>query len=50
MTPLVSRTLVHDALCRARWKAIVIRSPLLTEYLPDTLEGLSELARFIQLA
>lgn len=49
MAPLISRTLVHDALCRARWKAVVIRSPLLTEYLPDTPEGLSELARFIQL-
>lgn len=50
MTSLISRRLVHDALCRARWKAIVIRSPLLTEYLPDTPEGLTELARFIRLA
>ncbi|MGI5216475.1 AAA domain-containing protein [Nocardia sp. CA-290969] len=46
---LLSPTLVHDALCRARRRAIIIRSPLLTEYLPDTLGELSALASFIQL-
>jgi uncharacterized protein len=31
------------------WKAIVIRSPLLTEYLPDTPEELTALAEFLRL-
>lgn len=46
---LLSPALVHDALCRTRHRTIIIRSPLLTEYLPATLGELSALARFIQL-
>ncbi|MFD3702675.1 AAA domain-containing protein [Nocardia sp. NPDC058658] len=49
MRPLLSRTVIHATLCRAMWKAIVIRSPLLTEYLPDTEEELADLAGFLQL-
>ncbi|MFD4428357.1 AAA domain-containing protein [Nocardia sp. NPDC058497] len=49
MRPLLSRTVIHVTLCRAMWKAIVIRSPLLTEYLPDTPEELAALAGFLQL-
>ncbi|MFD6388938.1 AAA domain-containing protein [Nocardia sp. NPDC060259] len=49
MRPLLSRTVIHATLCRAMWKAIVIRSPLLTEYLPDTPEELAALAGFLQL-
>ncbi|MFD4352168.1 AAA domain-containing protein [Nocardia sp. NPDC058518] len=49
MRPLLSRTVIHATLCRAMWKAIVIRSPLLTEYLPDTPEELADLAGFLQL-
>ncbi len=49
MRPLLSRTVIHATLCRAMWKAIVIRSPLLTEYLPDTPEELADLASFLQL-
>jgi hypothetical protein len=49
MRPLLSRTVIHATLCRAMWKAIVIRSPLLTEYLPDTAEELADLAGFLQL-
>lgn len=49
MSFLVSRALVQGAVGRAMWKAIIIRSPLLTEYLPGTPEKLSELARFLRL-
>ncbi|MFI5719997.1 AAA domain-containing protein [Nocardia sp. NPDC051750] len=46
---LLSDALVHDALCRARRHAIIVRSPLLTEFLPETLGELSALSRFIRL-
>ncbi|GEM33724.1 hypothetical protein NN3_47310 [Nocardia neocaledoniensis NBRC 108232] len=49
MRTLLSRTMIHATLCRAMWKAIVIRSPLLTEYLPDTPEELDALAGFLRL-
>lgn len=49
MRPLLSRAVIHATLCRAMWKAIVIRSPLLTEYLPDTPEELAALAGFLRL-
>ncbi|MEV6214273.1 AAA domain-containing protein [Nocardia sp. NPDC051833] len=49
MRALLSRTVIHATLCRAMWKAIVIRSPLLTEYLPDSQEELTALAEFLRL-
>ncbi|KAF0846212.1 uncharacterized protein FNL39_105123 [Nocardia caishijiensis] len=49
MRALLSRTVIHATLCRAMWKAIIIRSPLLTEYLPDTPEELTALRGFLQL-
>ncbi len=49
LSTLISRTLVQGALCRALWKAIIIRSPLLTEYLPSTPAELTELSRFLRL-
>ncbi|MGM7645724.1 AAA domain-containing protein [Nocardia sp. JW2] len=49
MRALLSRTVIHATLCRAMWKAIIIRSPLLTEYLPDTPEELAALRGFLQL-
>ncbi|MEU5405882.1 DEAD/DEAH box helicase [Nocardia asteroides] len=49
MRALLSRTVIHATLCRAMWKAIVIRSPLLTEYLPETPEELAALAGFLRL-
>ncbi|MBF6466354.1 hypothetical protein IU427_14375 [Nocardia beijingensis] len=48
MPSLLSRGVVH-ALCRAMWKAIVIRSPLLTEYLPATTDELADLGAFLRL-
>ncbi len=50
MRTLLSRTMIHATLCRAMWKAIVIRSPLLTEYLPDTPDELDALAAFLRLS
>ncbi|MFE7745273.1 AAA domain-containing protein [Nocardia sp. NPDC057455] len=48
MPSLLSRGLIH-ALCRAMWKAIVIRSPLLTEYLPASTDELADLGAFLRL-
>ncbi|MFR9770878.1 AAA domain-containing protein [Nocardia sp. SC052] len=48
MPSLLSRGLIH-ALCRAMWKAIVIRSPLLTEYLPANPDELADLGAFLRL-
>ncbi|MBF6543964.1 hypothetical protein IU424_13035 [Nocardia brasiliensis] len=47
---LLSRALIHAALCRAMWKAIIIRSPLLTEYLPACPDELPDLAEFLRLS
>ncbi|WP_433200087.1 AAA domain-containing protein [Nocardia sp. CA-107356] len=47
---LLSRSMVQATLCRAMWKAVIIRSPLLTEYLPNTPDDLSELATFLRLS
>ncbi|WP_345492981.1 bifunctional RecB family nuclease/DEAD/DEAH box helicase [Nocardia callitridis] len=49
MPLLLSRTLIHAALCRAMWKVIIIRSPLLTEYLPTDPAELTGLAEFLRL-
>ncbi|WP_425295107.1 AAA domain-containing protein [Nocardia cyriacigeorgica] len=49
LSTLISRALVQGALCRALWKAIIVRSPLLTEYLPSTPAQLTELSRFLRL-
>lgn len=47
---LLSRDLIRSALCRAMWKAVIIRSPLLTEYLPLTPAELPDLAGFLRLS
>jgi len=49
MAALLSPGLIRAAISRAMWKAIVIRSPLLTAYLPATPEELTEPGRFLQL-
>ncbi|WP_239476475.1 bifunctional RecB family nuclease/DEAD/DEAH box helicase [Nocardia arizonensis] len=49
VSALVSGDLIHAAVCRAMWKAVIIRSRLLTEYLPPTPEGVAELAAFLEL-
>ncbi|MEU0543113.1 DEAD/DEAH box helicase, partial [Nocardia sp. NPDC005978] len=45
---LVSRHWVTGAISRAMWAAIIVRSPLLTEFLPATEAGLSDLAAVLQ--
>lgn len=47
---LLSRSMVQATLCRAMWKAVIIRSPLLTEYLPNTPDDLADLATFLRLS
>ncbi|MFE7799919.1 AAA domain-containing protein [Nocardia sp. NPDC057440] len=47
---LLSRSLIQASLCRAMWKATIIRSPLLTEYLPAAADDLSDLASFLHLS
>lgn len=49
MAALLSPGLIRAAVSRAMWKAIVIRSALLTTYLPATPEELGEPGRFLRL-
>ncbi|GAB2506948.1 bifunctional RecB family nuclease/DEAD/DEAH box helicase [Nocardia heshunensis] len=46
---LLSRHWLTSAISRAMWSAIIVRSPLLTEYLPATAAELSDLAAVLQL-
>ncbi|WP_408639239.1 bifunctional RecB family nuclease/DEAD/DEAH box helicase [Nocardia yamanashiensis] len=46
---LLSRHWLTSAISRAMWAAIIVRSPLLTEYLPATATELSDLAAVLQL-
>ncbi|WP_229683824.1 bifunctional RecB family nuclease/DEAD/DEAH box helicase [Nocardia camponoti] len=49
MRPLLSRTVIQSALCRATWKAVIIRSPLLTEYVPWARSELIPLVELLRL-
>ena len=44
---LLSRNRVNVAISRAQWRAVVVRSPLLTDHLPTTPQGLAELGAFL---
>jgi uncharacterized protein len=46
---LLSRHWLTTAISRALWTALIVHSPLLTEYLPDTPDRLDDLAAFLQL-
>ncbi len=46
---LLSRNRVNVAVSRGKWAAIVVRSRLLTDYLPTTPQGLADLGAFIGL-
>ncbi|AYF78597.1 hypothetical protein D7D52_00910 [Nocardia yunnanensis] len=46
---LLSRHWLTSAISRAMWSAIIVRSPLLTEYLPATATEVSDLAAVLQL-
>ncbi|MGW0181925.1 AAA domain-containing protein [Nocardia sp. NPDC003345] len=47
---LLSGALVHDTLGRARRRAIIVGSPLLTEFLPESRRELAALSRFLRLS
>ncbi|MGF6883370.1 hypothetical protein ABIA39_004970 [Nocardia sp. GAS34] len=47
---LLSRHWLTTAVSRAMWAAIIVHSALLTEYLPETPEQLTDLAAFLELA
>ncbi|MFI1911642.1 AAA domain-containing protein [Nocardia sp. NPDC020380] len=49
IAPLLSRHWLTSAISRAMWSAVIVRSPLLTEYLPATTAELSDLAAVLQL-
>jgi uncharacterized protein len=46
---LLSRNRINVAISRAQWRAVVVRSPQLTNYLPAHPEGLAQLGGFIGL-
>lgn len=46
---LLSRNRVNVAVSRARWSAVVVRSPHLTEHLPQSARRLQELGAFLAL-
>ncbi|WP_024799922.1 bifunctional RecB family nuclease/DEAD/DEAH box helicase [Nocardia sp. BMG51109] len=46
---LLSRHWLTTVVSRALWSALVVHSPLLTEYLPETPEQLADLAAFLEL-
>lgn len=46
---LLNRNRINVAVSRGQWRAIIIRSPQLTRYMPSKPEGLEELGAFIGL-
>ncbi|MFI5085825.1 MAG: AAA domain-containing protein, partial [Actinomycetales bacterium] len=46
---LLSRNRINVAVSRGQWRAVVVRSPQLTSYLPAHPEGLEQLGAFIGL-
>ncbi|MEV7605071.1 TM0106 family RecB-like putative nuclease [Paenarthrobacter sp. NPDC089322] len=46
---LISRNRINVAVSRAKWRAVVVRSPELTNYLPTHPEGLENLGGFVAL-
>ncbi|WP_137875341.1 bifunctional RecB family nuclease/DEAD/DEAH box helicase [Rhodococcus sp. Q] len=45
---LLSRNRLNVALSRGMWRAVIVRSPSLTDYLPTTPAGLTELGAFLR--
>ena len=45
---LLSRNRLNVAISRGKWRAVIVRSPALTDYLPTTPAGLTELGAFIR--
>ena len=49
MDELLSRHWLTTAVSRAMWSAVIVASPLLTDYLPETPRQLPDLAAYLQL-
>jgi hypothetical protein len=47
---LLNRNRLNVAISRAMYQAVIVRSPLLTEYLPSSPEGLVDLGAFLSLS
>jgi uncharacterized protein len=47
---LLNRNRLNVAVSRAKYAAVIVRSPLLTEYLPGTPDGLTDLGAFLSLS
>jgi superfamily I DNA and/or RNA helicase len=47
---LLNRNRLNVAVSRAKYAAVIVRSALLTEYLPSTPQGLIDLGAFLALA
>lgn len=47
---LLNRNRLNVAVSRGKWKAFIVRSPQLTNYLPATPEGMAALGAFLQLS
>lgn len=50
MSFLLNRNRLNVAISRAKFQAVIVRSPALTEYLPTTPDGLVELGAFLALS
>lgn len=50
MSFLLNRNRLNVAISRAKFQAVIVRSPALTEYLPATPDGLVELGAFLALS
>ena len=46
---LLDRNRINVAISRAQWRTVVVRSTGLTDYLPATPDGLTELGAFLGL-
>ncbi|MFZ2177798.1 MAG: TM0106 family RecB-like putative nuclease [Rhodococcus sp. (in: high G+C Gram-positive bacteria)] len=49
MSFLLSRNRINVAVSRGKWAAVIVRSESLTQYMPSTPEGLTELGAFMRL-
>ncbi|TQF65586.1 TM0106 family RecB-like putative nuclease [Rhodococcus spelaei] len=46
---LLSRNRLNVAVSRGKWRAVIVRAPMLTHYLPSTPAGLAELGAFMRM-
>lgn len=46
---LLNRNRVNVAISRGQWRAVIVRSPRLTDFLPSSVSGLSQLGAFLSL-